>query len=156
MSPEGSVCALRKKIITEQTNWKPIGSLTDFSFCPLVLSPPDTGSRAAARTFSRAGSVHGSGPEASLWAGLSWTSYYAYAVWLWREPYTGSGPTGGIWAHALTNGPRRQLPRYGWNGGHGPPSCQHDATQDDECKQANEAPAATETAGTTGVTIRPS
>lgn len=130
----------------ESIRWR---SLTNFSFCPYVLSSPDPGSRAAAGTFSRAGPVHGAGSEASLWAGLSRTPRHAYAVWLRGESHAGSEPTGGIWAHAVTDGPSRQLPWYGWNGGHGASSCQHDETKDDECQQAHEAPAATEVTRTT-------
>jgi len=112
--------------------------------------PADPRSRAAAGAFSRAGPVHVARPEASVWTGLSRTSHHAYAVWLRREPHAGSGPAGGVRAHAITDGPRRQLPWYGWNGGHGASSSQHDETPDDERQQAHEAAAAAEAAGTTG------
>lgn len=110
-------------------------------------------SRAADGAFSRAGPVHGDGPEASLWAGLPRTPRHAYAVWLRREPHAGTGPAGGVRAHAVSDGPRWQLPWDGRNGRDGTPASQHDETQDDECQQAHEAPATAEAAGTAGIHV---
>lgn len=127
-------------------------SLTNFSFCPLVLllCTPDPGAGAADGAFSRTGSLHGAGPEASVRAGLPRTPRHADAVWLRREPHAGSGPAGGVWTHALTDGPGWQFPWYGGDGGHGAPPCEHDEAEDDERQQAHETAAATEAAGTAG------
>lgn len=114
-------------------------------------SAPEPGKRAANGAVSRTGPVHGAGPEAPVRTGLSRTPLHAIAVRLWGEPHAGAGPAGGVWANAVSDGARWQLPRNGWHGQHGSPSCQHDETQDDDRQQTHEASAATEAAGTAGM-----
>lgn len=120
------------------------------TFCCPFVSAAEPRTRDAG-ALPRPGPSHAAGPETSVWTGLSRPPFHAHAVRLWREPHAGSGPAGGLWAYALADGARWQLSWYGWNGGHGEPTCQHDETKNDEPQQAHEAAAAAEASGTAGM-----